>query len=46
MRGFENMSNAGIVHVVLLGAALYSLVYSALLYIPTRLLLKYRLNLP
>lgn len=46
MGSFENMSNAGVVHIVLLAVALYELVCSALLYIPTRLLLKHRLNLP
>lgn len=42
----QSISNAGVVHVVLLVLLVYMLVYAAIMYIPTRLLLKHRLNLP
>lgn len=42
----QNISGPAAVHLVLLGAFLYALVFFAVLYIPTRLLLKRRLNLP
>ena len=42
----QSISNAGVVHVVLLAFLVYMLVYAAIMYIPTRLLLKHRLNLP
>ena len=42
----QNISGPAAVHLVMLGAFLYALVFFVILYIPTRLLLKYRLNLP
>lgn len=42
----SRVSAAGSVHIVLLGWILYLVVYAAVLYIPTRLLLKKKLNLP
>ncbi len=42
----QNISGPAAVHLVMLGAFLYALVFFVILYIPTRLLLKHRLNLP
>ena len=42
----ENMSAPVTVHMILLGTFLYMLVLFVILYFPTRLLLKHRLNLP
>lgn len=42
----QNLSGPAAVHLVLLGSLLYALVFFVILYFPTRLLLKHRLNLP
>lgn len=42
----ENMSAPVTVHMILLGTFLYMMILFVILYFPTRLLLKHRLNLP
>lgn len=42
----SRIGTAGSVHLVLLGGILHAVIYAVLLYIPTRLLLKKKLNLP
>jgi len=53
MDGFElavnfglSMDDYGYVHLMFITAVLYSIIHAAILYLPTRILLKHRLNLP